>query len=51
MSGRSECKAFFRIAFEISGIFKEVNGFEKPYIIYIMRLLNETHLLCINAMH
>ena len=40
MSGRLECMAFFHIAFEISGIFKEVNRFEKFYIIYIMSLLN-----------
>ena len=39
MSGRSERAAFFRIAFENSGIFK-VNGFEKSYTIYIMSLLN-----------
>ena len=43
MSGRSEHMAFFHIAFEISGIFKEVNGFEKSYIINIMDLLNKTH--------
>ena len=40
MSGRWERTAFLRIAFEISGIFNEVNGFEKSYIIYIMSLLN-----------
>ena len=38
MSRKSEHMAFFCIAFEISGIFKEVNGFEKSYIIYIMSL-------------
>ena len=39
MSGRSEHRDLFRIAFEISGIFKEVNGFEKSYVIYIMSWL------------
>ena len=28
------------IAFEFSGLFKEVNGFNKAYIIYIVILLN-----------
>ena len=39
MSGRSERTAFSGIAFDV-GIFKEVNGFEKSYIIYIMSWLN-----------